>query len=304
MKPETSSQTQPPMPDPIFERNSQQASRLLNKHVAFVGCGSGGGSLAVMAARAGVGRFTLVDPDVLTIPNLGRHMLGRADLGKPKVEGLKQMILDLNPIADVLAIAGKFEDLAEKPDLIVAGTDSFECEAQVNDFALRNGVPAVYCGCWGAGAVGEILYVVPGRTPCFQCYAAFRQSTVDVPEIVPDERKYTDPDFDSTRVTGQPGLFANILTIAGIAFQVCLALLDDGSECRRIIDYEHTLLLFNLGKFDGPLQPLAVTFGKVEKGCAVCDSGKLAELVCNGIPEELTSADRFVAASGDEQEEL
>jgi hypothetical protein len=101
---------------------------------------------------------------------------------------------------------------------------------------------------------------------------------VEVPEIVPDERKYTDPNFDSTRISGQPGLFANILAIAGIAFQVVLALLDDTSECRRIIDHEHTLLLFNLGKFDGPLQPLAVTFGRVEKGCAICDPRKLAEL--------------------------
>ena len=122
--------------DPIFERNRAQAERLRRKHVAFVGCGSGGGSLAVMAARAGVERFTLVDPDILAVENLGRHVLTRADLGKPKVEGLKRMILDLNPQAEVEAVAAKFDDLAQKPDLIVAGTDSFECESFVNDFAL------------------------------------------------------------------------------------------------------------------------------------------------------------------------
>jgi hypothetical protein len=178
----------------------------------------------------------------------------------------------------VEAISAKFDDLAEKPDLIVAGTDSFECESLINDFALRNGVPAVYCGCWGAGAVGEILYVVPGKTPCFECYAGFRRNTVDVPEIVPDDRKYTDPNFDSTRLAGQPGLFANILAIAGVAFQVVLGLLDEESDRRRLIDYAHTLLLFNLGKYDGPLQALAVTFGKIEKGCAVCDVSKLGAL--------------------------
>jgi hypothetical protein len=231
-----------------------------------------------MAARAGAGRFTLTDPDLLAVPNLGRHVLTRADLDRPKVEGLKRMILDLNPHAEVEAVAAKFDDLAERPDLIIAGTDSFECEAKVNDYALRNGVPAVYCGCWGAGAVGEILYVIPGKTPCYQCYAGFRRGTVEVPEIVPDERKYTDPEFDSTRTAGQPGLFANILAIAGIAFQVVLGLLDEASDCRRLINHEHTLLLFNLAKYDGPLQPLAVTFGRVEKGCAVCDASKLGEL--------------------------
>lgn len=231
-----------------------------------------------MAARAGVGRFTLIDPDLLAPENLGRHVLTRAELGKPKVEGLKGMILDLNPEAEVEAIPAKFDNLAAKPNLIIAGTDSFECEAQVNDYALRYKVPAIYCGCWGAGAVGEILYVVPGRTACQGCYAGFRGSTVEVPEIVPDERKYTDPEFDSTRLSGQPGLFANILAIAGVTFQVVLGLLDEASDRRQLIDYEHTLLLFTIGKYDGPLQPLAVTFGKVEKGCAVCDISKLGDL--------------------------
>lgn len=172
----------------------------------------------------------------------------------------------------------KADDLKTKPDLMIAGTDSFECESLVNDFALRNGVPAVYCGCWGAGAVGEILYVVPGKTPCYECYAGFRRNTVEVPEIVPDERKYTDPNFDFTRLSGQPGLFANILAIAGVAFQIVLGLLDEESDRRRLIDHERTLLLFNLGKYDGPLQLLAGTFGKIEKGCAICDPQKLAEL--------------------------
>ena len=57
-----------------------------------------------------------------------------------------------------------------------------------------------------------------------------------------------------------------------------LGLLDEESDRRQLIDYEHTLLLFNLGKYDGPLQPLAVTFGTIEKGCAICDPQKLAEL--------------------------
>ena len=234
-----------------------------------------------MAARSGIGRFTLVDPDTLSLENVGRHMLSRDDVGKAKVDGLKSKILELNPRAEVDAVYGRFQDFREKPDLIVAGTDSFACESEVNSYALESRTPAIFCGCWGEASVGEILYVVPGKTPCYQCYAGFRRSTVEVPEILADERKYTDPDFDSTRLPGQAGLWANILMIAGLSFQVALALLDPESDRAALIDYEHTLFLFNISKYSSPLQPLAVTFGKVSKGCAVCDESKLADLGSN-----------------------
>src|SRR5438105_4716865 len=106
------------MIDPVFARNPKEAERLSRKHLAIVGCGSGGSALASMAARSGVGRFTLVDPDALVLENIGRHMLSRGDVGTPKVLGLKRMIQEISPAAEVAAICRKFEDLAQKPDLM------------------------------------------------------------------------------------------------------------------------------------------------------------------------------------------
>jgi molybdopterin/thiamine biosynthesis adenylyltransferase len=263
------------MIDPVFARNPKEAERLSEKHLAIIGCGSGGSALALMAARSGVGRFTLTDPDDLALENVGRHILSRGDVGKPKVLGIKRLIEDVNPAAHVEAICGKFEDLARKPDLIVAATDSFACESAINDCSLREKVPAVYGGCWGEASVGEILYVVPGRTPCYECYAGFRRDTAEIPS---DPRKYTDPDFDSTKVPGQAGLWANILIITGVMFQVVLGLLDPESDRAQLIDYEHTLFLVNVSNYAANLQPLAVTFGKVRKGCAICEESHLAEL--------------------------
>lgn len=227
-----------------------------------------------MAARAGIGRFTLIDPDLLVLENLGRHILSRGDMGTPKVVGVKRMIEDVNPAARVEAVCEKFKDLPEKPDLLVAATDSFACDSLVNDYALREDIPAIYGGCWGEASVGEILYVIPGRTPCYECFAGFRRNV----EIPADARKYTDPDFDATKLPGQAGLWANILIIAGVMFQVALGLLDPETERAQLIDYEHTLFLVNVSNFVARLQPLAVTFGKVKKGCSVCDESKLADL--------------------------
>src|SRR5439155_16466267 len=116
------------MIDPVFARNPKEAERLCRKHLAIIGCGSGGSALASMAARSGVGRFTLVDPDALALENVGRHMLARADVGTPKALGLKRIIEDVNAVAEVEAICGKFDDFSRRPDLVIAATDSFACE--------------------------------------------------------------------------------------------------------------------------------------------------------------------------------
>jgi molybdopterin/thiamine biosynthesis adenylyltransferase len=263
------------MPDPIFARNPKEAERLREKHLAIIGCGSGGSALADMAARSGFGVFTLVDPEVLAPENVGRHTLSRGAVGISKAQGVQRAIEGINPSAKVEAIEAKFSGLAVKPDLLVVATDSFACESLVNDYSLREGVPAVYGGCWGEASVGEILYVVPGRTPCYECYAGFRRQAADIPA---DPREYTDPDFDATKLPGQAGLWANILVVTGVMFQVVLGIVDAENERRQLIDFEHTLFLMNISKYESDLQPLAVTFGKVRKGCAVCDESRLTEL--------------------------
>jgi hypothetical protein len=228
-----------------------------------------------MAARSGIGRFTLVDPEILSPENVGRHTLSRADLGKAKVEGVRAAIERVNVAARVNTVLGRFEDLDGAPDLIIAATDSFTADSLINDYALRNELPAVYGGCWGEASVGEILYVVPGRTPCYECFATFRRGQAGIPA---DARKYTDPEFDATRLPGQAGLWANILVITGIMFQVVLALLDPESDRNALIDHDHTLFLVNVSSYSARMQPLAVTFGRVGKGCAVCDPSKLEQL--------------------------
>lgn len=270
--------------DPVFARNPQEAERLAKKHVLIVGLGSGGSALALMLARAGVGSFTLVDPDVLSLENVGRHMLSRKSVGQSKVKAMKRVIKEINPQAEVHALAQDFTQFdvkvvlnQKRPDLLIGATDSFTCESLLNSLSLKEGIPAVYGGCWGEATVGEIVYVVPGKTACFECYAGFRRDTASLPKE--DRRKYTDPDFDETRVPGQAGLWPNILIISGFAFQIILGLLDpEGDRGRSLIDHEHMLFLVNVSAYNSPLQPLAVTFGRVPKGCAVCDETKLKEL--------------------------
>jgi hypothetical protein len=260
----------------VFARNPKEHAVFLRTHVAVVGLGTLGGGLVDMLARAGVGRLTLIDPEDFAAENVGRHILDCRSIGKSKAHELAQHVSLVNPECQVTALREKFDTCPVRPDLIVSGADSFQCCSLVNSYALREGIPAVFGGVWGEASVGEILYMVPGKTSCYECYAGFRQHA----EIPPDARKYTDPTFDDTRMPGQAGLWSNVLIVAGMQFQVILGLL----SLRATLDYERTVWLMNISDFDCALQPLAVTFARVKKGCAVCDESCLQQM----IEEEFT----------------
>lgn len=60
--------------------HNSEITRLQKKKVAIVGCGSVGGDIAVLLAKAGVGSFILIDPDDLHWANLSRHILGASSI--------------------------------------------------------------------------------------------------------------------------------------------------------------------------------------------------------------------------------
>ena len=66
------------------------------RKVALVGCGSLGSKVAVMLARSGVGKFLLIDDDILFPPNLVRHDLDWRDVAVHKVDGVAQRIQLVN----------------------------------------------------------------------------------------------------------------------------------------------------------------------------------------------------------------
>jgi hypothetical protein len=216
-----------------------------------------------MLVRAGVGRLALIDPEKLEPENLVRHMLTAKNLGVPKVEAMRNRLWEINTECEIEISASEFETCAPC-DLIVSAADSYRCESMINRISLETKTPAIYPGCWGEAKTGEILYVIPGKTPCYQCFAAFRAYQ----EIPDDPRKYADPDFDDTRVLGQAGLWPRILIICGFAFEVILGMFNSTLT-------GGTLWLVNIAD---PELPMGVTRCRVQDGCAVCDVNKIAEL--------------------------
>ncbi len=121
----------------FFSRDrSNTAKTLENSHVVFVGVGSLGSAVSIQLARAGLGRLTLIDPDRLESPNLGRHMLGAEDLGKFKSQAMRHRLLQDLPVLDVTAldtyiewVMGQKPDIFEDVDLVIITTADWESES-------------------------------------------------------------------------------------------------------------------------------------------------------------------------------
>ena len=73
--------------------------------IHIVGCGSVGSTLAENLARCGVTKMTLWDFDKVEAHNICNQMFRQQDIGKLKVDALKDILTDINPeIADEIEL--------------------------------------------------------------------------------------------------------------------------------------------------------------------------------------------------------
>ena len=144
----------------------QQALR--GKRVAIAGMGGVGGVHLLTLARLGVGAFHIADFDRFDVANLNRQAGATvATLGRPKVEVLREMALDINPDLDIRCFsqgvdAGNLGSFLDGVDAYVDGLDFFAFRARQDTFracAARR-VPAVTAAPLGMGT--GLLSFMPG----------------------------------------------------------------------------------------------------------------------------------------------
>jgi tRNA A37 threonylcarbamoyladenosine dehydratase len=109
--------------------------------VAVFGIGGVGSYAAEALARSGVGAFVLVDNAAVGATNINRQVIAtRSTVGRPKVEVMRERILDINPAARVEALQERFDpDTAER--LVRAGQsyiiDAMDTLSAKLELALR-----------------------------------------------------------------------------------------------------------------------------------------------------------------------
>jgi hypothetical protein len=84
-----------------------------NLKIGVVGLGALGSTIVMNLARQGIGKWTLIDNDILFPHNLARHSLSGAFVGLPKVAAMQQSLgIDYHGISNVEQFFLNFLDLA------------------------------------------------------------------------------------------------------------------------------------------------------------------------------------------------
>ncbi|WP_284987623.1 ThiF family adenylyltransferase [Arthrobacter sp. fls2-241-R2A-172] len=118
-------------------RAGLQKTVLSSKSVAVIGVGALGSFTADMLARAGVGRLTLVDGDIVLPGNIVRHLVGRESVGLPKVDAVRDYIVtryehsleDITVLKKDVTTAEQVARLVRDHDLVVNASADFSTTA-------------------------------------------------------------------------------------------------------------------------------------------------------------------------------
>lgn len=130
--------------------------KLRASRVAVFGIGGVGSFTAEALARSGLGRFLLVDDDLVCLTNINRQLIAlHSTVGRPKVDVMAERIRDINPHAEVetrqafyLPENADAFDLS-RLDYIVDAVDTVSAKVELAVRAHKAGVPLV--SCMGAG---------------------------------------------------------------------------------------------------------------------------------------------------------
>lgn len=196
---------------------------LRGRSVAVLGLGSGGSFITRELARCGVGRFLLLDHDRLEIGNACRHECGLSDVGRLKINALRDLVLDRNPAAEIhlsdlhiaSGTAGEMSRLLDEfePDIVICATDNRESRMLVNRHCVLARLPALYAGVFRRAYGGQVLRVIPDLAPCYQCF-------IDaLPEMTSDREISSTADaaqiaYSDRVVPVEPGLSSDIVPVA------------------------------------------------------------------------------------------
>ena len=137
---------------PQFERTrillgDEGIARLASRHVFVAGLGGIGSYCAEALARAGIGRLTLLDNDVVAASNINRQLPALlSTVGQPKTELMAARIRDINP-ACRLTVIREFLNTENVNDLVpgdcdyvVDAIDSLACKVALVAESLKRGL--------------------------------------------------------------------------------------------------------------------------------------------------------------------
>jgi molybdopterin/thiamine biosynthesis adenylyltransferase len=221
-----------------------ESTILRDKTVLVVGVGTGGAHAALELAKCGVGHFILIDRDRLSVGNVVRHPGGISEVGRYKVNVIRDLIHEKNPDARVSTYPLSLDydnyetikDFCAQADVVICGTDNRPSKLLLNQLCVEAGVVAVYGGAFRRAYGGQVLRVRPKASPCHQCFVAA------MPDEASDVEVSTSSDADAIAYSDQPvavepGLSLDVIPIANMVAKLALLeLLSDKQSSLSILN--------------------------------------------------------------------
>ncbi|MDR0613258.1 MAG: ThiF family adenylyltransferase [Dysgonamonadaceae bacterium] len=147
----------------IYVRSEEQQF-IRNYRILSGGAGIGG-IIAECALRFGFETITVVDGDTVEESNLNCQNYRMEDIGKPKVEALKERLLSINPNANIIAIntfvdADNVEELVKEHDIAINALD-FKSNIPIvfDEWCQRFNIPVIHP--YNIGWGGLVIVVEP-----------------------------------------------------------------------------------------------------------------------------------------------
>jgi molybdopterin-synthase adenylyltransferase len=250
-----------------FPADAQQ--RLADTHVTVLGCGALGCAAAEQLCRAGIGKLTLIDRDVVELTNLQRQVLfdeSHARAGTPKVVAAKERLSQINSCVVVHPLpididSGNIESTLQvhrtsRFNLTLDATDNAQTRYLLNDVCVKHGFDFVYGGV--VGMEGRALGVRPGQTPCLRC----------IFPMPPDAGE-----LDTCDTVGVLG--ASVMQVASTQVTIALQMIFDqfSPQLIRINTWQHTTTSSDAGPRD--------------ESCTCCGKGEFEFLNQPPAPSKL-----------------
>ena len=155
--------------------------KLKDSIILILGCGAIGGDIAIHLAMCGVENFILYDYDIIEESDIARHMYYKTEsIGKSKVDALSDYLITINKnikvqkVNDILLPNKDISKLIDKATFVVNTADEpyiGYTSMKISRYCTENKKAHFIGGGFDAHLASSGELIIPGITPCVDCYA-------------------------------------------------------------------------------------------------------------------------------------